>query len=147
MPKLTKLKDEITPSLAKRLRAAKDRKPILSRVGQTLKSLAQRAFTDSSLRPSEWAPRKKEPKKPHALLIASGMLRKSIRVTKLDNDTVAVGSDRPYAAAHQLGRDEINLPARPFLPFTRQGNLTPQARTNVETIIRSGLDKSGATAP
>jgi phage gpG-like protein len=81
------------------------------------------------------------------LLIASGMLRKSIRVISCDNDQVTIGSDRPYAAAHQLGREEINLPARPFLPFTREGNLTHAARTNVESVIRTALDKSGATAP
>ena len=136
---LLKLYDSLSPDLARRLKAAKNPQPILARMGQTIKSLAQRAFTDGALRPATWAARKVEPKDGHLLLQESTMLRKSIDVTSCTASQVTIGSDRPYAAAHQLGNPAGNLPARPFFPFLPNGQLTPPAAKNVESIIRGAL--------
>lgn len=141
--KLIKLTDTLTPDMKRKLDAVTNRKPILERMGQTVKSLAQRAFTDSALRPSTWAPRKKEPKDGHAILQKSTLLRKSINVTAATNTQVTIGSDRPYAAAHQLGYAPNNLPARPFLPFHPDGSLTPRGAQNVTGVLKACLKPAG----
>ena len=140
---LLPIKDTLSPDLARKLKAAGNRKPLLEAMGQAVKSLAIRAFTDEALRPSTWAPRKKEPKDGHRLLQDSTMLRKSIRVISASNSQVTIGSDRPYAAAHQLGYAKNNLPARPFLPFKPDGTLTPAGLTAVERALRAGLKSQG----
>ena len=47
-------------------------------------------------------------------LTLEGDLRGSFSA-EADRSGLVVGSDRPYAAAHQFGRAESNIPARPFL--------------------------------
>lgn len=141
--KLIQLRDTLTPDLRRKALAVKNRKPLLQAMGQSVKSLAIRAFTDSALRPSTWAPRKVEPKDGHLLLQQSTLLRKSINVTSTTNERVVIGSDRPYAAAHQLGSTTNNLPARPFLPFTADGALTPRGATNVTAALKAALKRVG----
>ena len=140
---LVKLSDTLTPDLHRKLQAVTNRRPILERMGQSVKSLAVRAFTDEGLRPSTWAPRVKEPKDGHVILQESTLLRKSIRVISADNNSVVIGSDRPYAAAHQLGYEPRNLPARPYLPFYRDGTLTPRGAKNVAAALRAALKPAG----
>ena len=141
---LVKLSDTLTPDLRRKLDCVARRAPILSRMGQSVKSLAQRAFTDSALRASDWAPRKKEPKDGHAILQdLKPLLRKSIRVISVSEKEVVIGSDRPYAAAHQLGYAPRNLPARPYLPFHADGTLTPAAAANVSSVLRAYLQRAG----
>lgn len=141
--KLVKLSDTLSPDLRRKLAAVQNRKPILERMGQAVKSLAIRAFTDSGLRPSTWAPRKKEPKEGHLLLQDSTLLRKSIRVISASDTQVVIGSDRPYAAAHQLGYEPRNLPARPYLPFNADGSLTPTGAKNVAAALAAALQARG----
>lgn len=93
---------------------------VLMAAGQQLVSLTKRSFTDAALRPQSWPQRKKPPESKispsgkvtvtgnHALLQKSTMLRKSIRITGLTGNTVSVGSDRPYAAVHQLGDHAVS---------------------------------------
>ena len=50
----------------------------------------------------------------HSLLINEGHLQNSI-AWQLAGDTVRIGSPLEYAATHQFGAPERNLPARPFL--------------------------------
>lgn len=69
------------------------------------------------------------------------MLRKSIRVVELTNSRVVIGSDRPYAATHQLGRDHI--PARPFLPFYKSGQMTSLGRQTAERALVAALRVRG----
>jgi phage gpG-like protein len=83
----------------------------------------------------------------------------SIRITRLDNASVTIGSDRPYAAIHQFGgiirpksggrlkfqvngqwfsAKQVTIPARPFFPF-RNGKLIESARAAVESTARVKL--------
>lgn len=134
---LIKITDTLLPDLRRRVAACSDKRPLLEAMGQAVKSLSIQAFTDSSKRPSYWAPRKDD--KPHALLQLTTMMRKSIRVTGFTNDSVLIGSDRPYAATHQMGRDEI--PARPFMPFYKSGEITQLGRQRtgraLEAVMRA----------
>lgn len=141
--KLRKIRDGITPSLRSKLRAVSDRRPLLSIMGQAVKSLSQRAFTQAEFRPFTWAPRKVEPKDGHPILQESTLLRKGINVLSVSNRDVVIGSDRPYAAAHQLGAPSKNLPPRPYMPFTPDGKLTPAGQRNVNSALSAGLRKRG----
>jgi len=134
-----KIKDTISPELLRMAKAASDPKPLLEAMGTAVVSMAQRAFTDEGLRPSTWDKRDPEPKDGHALLIKSGRLRKSIRISAVTKTEVTISSDAPYAAAHQFGCPEHNLPARPFLPFDKSGHLTPTGADKVEKALRRAL--------
>ena len=153
--------DTITPDLKKRIQAARDKRGILEAIGATVVSVAVQAFRDSALRASAWAPTKRGGKAP---LYDTGALKHSIRVISSDNTSVTVGSDRPYAAAHQLGTKpyvitpktakalfwpggkhpvkKVNhpgLPARPFFPFTSGGRATAEASRRIASTIRAKL--------
>ena len=137
---LIKIKDTISPDLARRARAAGEKAPHLRAMGQAVKALGIQAFTDASKRPAMWQPRKDD--KPHPLLIRSKPgLADSIRVEPPGGDTVRIVSDKPYAAIHQLGGDDI--PARPFLPFYKSGQITELGKEAVERALRSSLRSRG----
>ena len=138
---LIKIRDGITTSLQARVAAVRDRGPLLEAMGQAVKSLAIQAFTSPEKRAQAWVPR--QDKEAHALLQKSTMLRKSIRVVKVTNDQVVIGSDRPYAAVHQLGSEKQNIPARPYLPFYQTGQMTAIGRQRVERALVSALRARG----
>lgn len=125
---------------------ARAQKRALQYIGQTVATRATRAFRTAAFRPSPWAPRK--PSKHddgHPLLIKSGNLRQSIS-WKLDGpDTVVIGSSQKYAPYHQHGTK--NMPARPFFPIDKYGQLTPDVmrkiRADVEAAHKEELDKLG----
>lgn len=66
-------------------------------------SFRLQGFYDGSLK--RWQDRRPGAKrnKGRALLVNTGALRRSIRVTQQNADGVAVGSDLPYASAHNSG--------------------------------------------
>jgi phage gpG-like protein len=149
---VTKLRDILTPDLRSRARRAKFPRKALEAMGLAITSLAQRAFTQSSLRPAVWPPlkaatikakkRKGYGSKP---LIASASLAHSPRIVSVDNRKVVVGSDRragrhSLASIHQFGSKDGRVPARPFFPFTKSGQPTERARRNVQSAARRALD-------
>src|SRR4051794_28845950 len=112
--------DGITPELARKARRIADKKPILEAMGLQLVSITKRSFSDASLRPKAWPPRKSGGT--HSLLRKSGSLWQSIRITQTTGESVTVGSDRVYAAIQQFGSRKqkgrgSGIPARPFFPF------------------------------
>lgn len=123
---------------------ARAQKRALQDIGAAVASRATRAFRTTGLRPSPWAPRR--PSKAddgHPLLIRSGTLRRSIG-WKLDgSDAVAVGSSHAYALYHQFGTRR--MPARPFFPLDRHGNLLPETVRKVigkvKRAFREELEK------
>lgn len=116
----------------------------LAAIGAHVASEATRAFRDATLRPSPWAPRK-DKKSTHPLLIKSGALRQSISWRVTAPDTVVVGSDKKYASYHQFGTKR--MPARPFFPVDRNGQLTPRMmrkiNADIEKAFTSELRKIG----
>lgn len=175
------IRDRISPELARLAKKVSDRKPVLEAMGQALVSMTKRAFTDESLRPSSWPARKnthfeertsKTGKKSkrvigdetgeeeHNLLRKSGALWQSIRIAKVTNSTVTVGSDRRYAAVQQFGATirpknkkflvftlggkkvfakKVTIPARPFFPFSKAGEMTPVAKQKIEAVVRAKI--------
>jgi phage gpG-like protein len=148
------IRNTLTAGFGRKLRALAHRRVVLHAMGEELVSLTRRAFTDPSVRPAPWPPRKsrplarraahQKPPEPRALLIKSGALRDSIRVMAATNDTVSVGSDLPYAAVHQFGSARKKgrgggIPARPFFPYAAAGNPTPLARAQLKTVAATHL--------
>jgi phage gpG-like protein len=132
----------ISPALARQAARIRDRRPVLEAMGLEFVSLSKRAFSDSSLRPSTWAP--KRDGRP-ATLRKSGALFHSIRIVEVTNNSVTAGSDRAYAAIHQLGgrivrgNATINMPARPFFPILG-GKLTAAAQRRIEAVGRAKIE-------
>lgn len=138
---LLKISDGISPDLQRRAKAASDKRPLLGAMGQAVKSLGIQAFTDPAKRAQAWAPRQDD--LPHALLQKSTLLRKSLRGDRIQGETVYIESDRPYAATHQLGSAKLNIPARPYLPFYKTGQMTALGRQRVERALVAALRVRG----
>lgn len=65
---------------------------------------ARQAFVDENGTSHAWPSRKRKSKKSgRAILVKSGRLRRSIRVTSRDGDSVTIGTDVPYAQIHNEG--------------------------------------------
>jgi phage gpG-like protein len=159
---VTITRDLITPQLRAMARKVANKRPVLEAMGLALVGVTQRAFNDESLRPSAWAPKKTADGRP--LLKRSGLLWRSARIVALDGASVTVGTDRPYAAAHQFGTRPFTirpkakralywpgarhpvgavhhpgLPARPFFPFDAQGNITPAAAQRIRSAAMAKM--------
>lgn len=57
----------------------------------------------------------------HKILIASGDLRKSVKYELTSVNSFVLQSPMKYAAAQNYGNPKRKLPARPFLPNSRDG--------------------------
>lgn len=162
---LTQVSDMISPDLANRLKLASNKAGIHQAMGLAVISITKRAFNDSSLRAAPW------PNLSNGLparLRKSGTLAKSVRVVSSTDSAVVVGSDRKYAAIHQLGGTtpahvilprngkalfwpgaahpvkKVNhpgskIPARPYFPFYRNGQPTAAAHTAILQVIEKRL--------
>jgi phage gpG-like protein len=97
--------------LQKRFKSVLLRLPILAgneAVNFVLDNFRKGGFLGHSFQP--WRKRKnpnkwgQKPKRDgRALLVDTGRLRRSIRITKLNADSVTIGTDVPYAKAHNEG--------------------------------------------
>lgn len=152
----------ITPDLRRRVAKVTGAglTKVLNELGITLVSMAKRSFaTDTSLRPHAW---KNKLDGTASTLTKSTDLRKSLTFATAGRQ-VLISSSKPYAAIHQLGgqtrphiikarrKKALNwggnkfaksvkhpgskIPARPFLPFYRGGDLTVKAARNVTAVI------------
>jgi len=153
-------RDDVTPSVQKALKGMKDLTPILRAMGTQVVSLTKRAFRDGALRQKSW-PSKSTGQTSN--LISKGMLMSSIRITGLSAKNVTVGSDRKYAAIHQLGgvirakggkplvfkiggktifAQKVTIPARPYFPFLPNGQLAPVAVGPVRETLAAASAKA-----
>lgn len=159
----TTVRNTLTPDLSRLYRNCQDKTGLHAAIGQGLVSLGKRAFNDASVRPAAWAAKKDGTA---ARLRDTGTLAKSPRVTAVSAKDVTVGSDRHYAAIHQLGGrtparvirpknkqalktpyglfKKVNhpgsvIPARPYLPFDKNGRPTPQAVRMIRSVTTARL--------
>jgi phage virion morphogenesis protein len=117
-----------------------DLRPAMVEIGEYM-LLATRDRFDGEHDPSgnPWTPlspsyAKAKSRKPSALrgiLTLSGQLRDTITYEALP-EAVVIGSNKIYAATHQLGRDSI--PARPFL------GVNEADRSGITEILRDYLE-------
>lgn len=166
------VRDWATPRLRRMAERIKNARPLMLSIGVQLTSMAQRSFTESTLRAATWHEKKDGTP---ATLYKRGVLKQSLRVTSADARSVTVGSDRPYAAIHQFGgrtrphvirpkhrkalrwgsgaaahfATEVHhpgsrIPARPFFPFDAQGSLTTDASDAVRSLIVAHVRRANA---
>lgn len=90
-----------------------------------------------------WPARKKSGgrNKGRALLAQSGRLRRSIRITRISGLTVYIGSDVPYARAHNEGfKGVVQVKAHPRniyrLEKVTTGNYTKAGKMRMRTVQR-----------
>lgn len=100
---------------------ARARRVALLEIGNIVKKNAREAIKDPALRPSTWAPRKKNYK--HQPLLKSTNMYNGITSKVTGPDTVVVGTPHEYAIYHQFGTK--NMPARPFFPINGNGQIMP----------------------
>ncbi len=99
-PALRVTRDTLSPSLRRMAAKVRDRKPILETMGKHTVQHAKRAFNEPGLRPASWpALHSGRP----ATLRKNNVLARSPRVVTVSDGAAIVGSDRKYAAIHQLG--------------------------------------------
>lgn len=121
-------------------------KTALKLAANTLVNLSVDAFSNPSVRIKPWPARKKETPQSlgKGLLIDSsdlfGSLRKDSKDKNYDPTTGEIGvkSHTPYALTHQFGRGPI--PARPFVPITNDGSLTPHAQHEIQDEIKTTFE-------
>lgn len=137
--------DTITPELQRILRrvSGPEARAALKDAAKAVEYSAKDAFEDDSRRPAPWAPlspitiARKGGSKP---LIASGDMRRSIRVISVGPKQALIGSHSKagkysLAAIHQLGAPKARIPARPFFPFSSSGQATEEIKREVRGII------------
>ncbi|MGE4827823.1 phage virion morphogenesis protein [Yersinia enterocolitica] len=119
--------------------AAIDLTPAMRKIAGTLLAETQFNFLDEG-RP-DWTPSLAAEARDGQTLQATGRLMGSV-ATDYDASHVAVGTNVIYGAIHQFGGETgrnkaVELPARPFLPLTGDGELQPEAEKSVlDTIVR-----------
>lgn len=109
------------------LRALEDRlgnlRPFFLDIGEALLNSTRERFTTQTdpdgRRWADYAPlsdayKKRKKKHPDLILTLNGYLRGTLNYSAT-KDELRIGTPMIYGAAHQFGRPEINLPARPFL--------------------------------
>lgn len=101
-----------------------DTSPALRDIGEYLTESTQQRFEDmetpdgekwEELAPGTIAKKKRVDR----ILTESGTLADTLNY-QLGNDQLMFGSNLEYAATHQFGRDNANIPAREFLGFSEQ---------------------------
>lgn len=137
--KFNKLLADVPAALARAQRNA------LVVIGNVVKNRTIEAFKHPELRPSPWAPRKNNADPDRPLLYKHGDLQQNFRSVVTGPDTVVVGTKVEYAKYHQTGTK--HMPARPFFPVDKSGNLTPgclrEIHEVVEDVYRNELRKLG----
>lgn len=137
--KLIDLKSKVPVAL----RAGVERSLVV--IGNLVKNRATDAFKNPALRPSPWAPRKNNADPGRPLLYKSGDLMRNFRSVVTGPGTVVVGTKVKYARYHQHGTKK--MPARPFLPVDKSGQLTPdcmrEIKEEVEKSVAEELGKFG----
>lgn len=106
-------------------------------IGSEVASQADRAFKHPHYRPSPWAPRKSGGTWPLLVKHPDVGLRASIESKLVGDDTVVVGTDKEYAGYHQFGTK--NMPARPFMPVDKNGNLLPRVQRKIVKYVEAAF--------
>lgn len=124
--------------------SAWDRQESLFAVGELLAGSARERIEERKAAPdgTAWVPwseaydETRESR--HSLLVEEGTLMSDAIQPYASDEGVAVGTNLIYAATHQMGREDVNIPARPFLGVSEQDLL------DIEDLILGGIEEAGA---
>ncbi len=152
-------RDDITPDLRGKIGAVARPEGVWRAVGTQVVSLTKRAFREPTLRIAPWSQKRDGAA---SNLIAKGMLTSSIRIVGTTKTGVTVGSDRKYAAIHQLGGvirpknkaalvfwsggrmwrvKQVKIPARPFFPFNPDGSVAQKHERKIMRMVDQAMQK------
>lgn len=104
-------------------------RPLMKNIAGIFASSTEENFKEEG-RPDKWTEladstkeqRKKQKKWPGQILQVEGQLAASVN-TQYDDNSAVIGSNKDYAAIHQLGgkagrNKKVSIPARPYLKLT-----------------------------
>ncbi len=139
-----KIEDQVVMSALGRLaQAGRDMSPVMRTIATEMFTQTEANFAAEG-RP-KWLGLKNpsERRKGGQILQDTGQLAASISSSS-DATSATVGSNKVYAAIHQLGGKagrghKATIPARPFLPVDAQGNLQPEAEDSILGIANNYL--------
>lgn len=116
MIKFTLRRDTITPDLRARISGVSGRRKaaLLRLISDSLTYTARGSFNDRSYRPTPW-PNKKDGSV--ATLQLNQLLARSPRTVSATPRHAILGSDRHYAAVHQMGSKKKGIPDRRYMLF------------------------------
>lgn len=163
---------ELNATLQRLARSAANLGPVMHAIAEELQSQTIANFQAQG-RP-RWAPLQNpgDKRKDGQILQDSGQLAASITADS-GRDYAVVGSNKPYAAIHQLGgktkahtirpkekkalafggavvrgveHPGSDIPARPFLPITAAGELQTEAQSDVLDIVLEHLEAAARDA-
>lgn len=103
-----------------------------------LDSFKRQAWLGTRLQP--WAKRRNNKRRPgRAILVDSGRLRRSIRITNIAGPQVTIGTNVPYAKAHNEGfRGTVAVKAHKRNKYTKSkvatGKLTKTGKERMKTV-------------
>ncbi len=103
-----------------------------------LDSFKRQAWLGNRLEP--WAKRRVNKRRPgRAILVDTGRLRRSIRITRVSQGNVYIGTDVPYAKAHNEGfRGTVQVKAHKRNKYTKSrigtGKFTKTGKERTKTI-------------
>ena len=141
-------RNDISPSLSRLVKTAKNPVPVLRAMGTTFKSITEGNFNSAGAgyRPKPWPP-KKDPEGQPSILQKSTTLAKSFHL-EVTAQAATLGTPSKYAGIHQFGgvirakagktlswinskgvrvfAKKVTIPPRPFFPV-QDGKLTPKA--------------------
>lgn len=157
----------VTEGLSRLLRNAHNRRPMLRAMATELHSLTEDNFAAEAWGGQAWPKSTRAQEEGGKTLQNSGQLAASIQ-SSADNDFARIGSNKPYAAIHQLGgktpahtilpkhkqalafggivRKSVHhpgsqIPARPYLPVDGNGNLQSGAEERLLNIALLSLQQ------
>ncbi|UDM18429.1 phage virion morphogenesis protein [Vogesella sp. XCS3] len=130
---------QLQAALARLESSVLDMTPAMRKIAGTLAMVVEDNFAAEG-RP-RWTPSQRASSENGVTLQQTGRLASSI-VTDYDAASVVIGSNAEYARIHQVGGQAgrghaVELPARPYLPVTADGDLQPEASEAVlGTVLR-----------
>lgn len=132
--------ETITNALNKLLSQGSDLSPAFRDIGEhLLESTQQRMSQEVTPSGEAWEPLSPNTVKKKALSSQSGKILRGYGTLadtlnyQLSNNQLMFGSNMEYAATHQFGREEANIPAREFL------GISSEDESEILDILRSHL--------
>lgn len=136
---------QLQAALARLESSVLDMTPAMRKIAGTLAHVVEENL-EAEGRP-RWKPSQRASSESGVTLQQTGRLASSI-VTDYDASSVVIGSNAEYARIHQLGGKagrghSVELPARPYLPVTADGDLQPEASEAVLATVLRHLKTAG----
>jgi len=138
-----KIDDKAVMSSLDRLAAtAHNMSPVMRMISHELAQQTEKNFAAEG-RPKWLGIKPRKGREGGMILQGTGQLAASIS-TSHDSMSATIGSNKVYAAIHQLGGKtgrghKVTMPARPFLPVDAQGQLQPEASENILGLVNDYL--------